>query len=372
MKLSLVAPLVALALAPAYAQERTPSVAENLVVYQENGRFAGWPANHGIWSWGDEILVGFERGYFRDNDQSMHDIDYSRPAEHVLARSLDGGETWSIEQPLSLQPPPNTKVANVPTGSDGPALRNCTGGYDFNNPDFIITFRMESHQNGPSHYYVSGNRGKVWDGPCNLDDFGQSGIMARTDYLINGRLDMTVFLTAAKRNRQEGRVIVVRTLDGGRSWNFQSYMGPEPLDYAIMPSSVRLGPASIVTAVRRRNWIDVYRSNDNGESWSLLNQAATDIGGNPPSMVRMPDGRLLMTYGYRKEPYGIRARYSTDEGLTWSEPIILRQDGGGRDLGYTRTVLRPDGKLVTVYYYNTDAASDRFIGATIWDLNSVR
>ena len=141
--------------------------------------------------------------------------------------------------------------------------------------------------------------------------------MARTGYLINGPQDMTVLLTAAKRNRQEGRVIAVRTRDGGRNWNFQSYMGPEPLDYTIMPSSVRLGPASIVTAVRRRNWIAVYRSNDNGDSWTRLNQAATDIGGNPPSLVHMPDGRLLMTYGYRKEPYGIRARFSSDEGLTW-------------------------------------------------------
>jgi hypothetical protein len=371
MKLALVGPLVALLLADVHAQELHPSDAKHSVVYQESGRFAGWPANHGIWSWGDEILVGFERGYFKDNE-GIHDIDYSRPAEHLLARSLDGGRTWSIEQPPGLQPPPNTKVANVLTGPGGPPLRDCAGGYDFSNPGFIMTFRMESHQNGPSHYYFSADRGKTWEGPCNLGDFGQPGIMARTDYLINSSDDMTVFLTAAKRNRQEGRVIVVRTRDGGRNWNFQSYMGPEPLDYSIMPSSVRLGPASIVTAVRRRNWIDVYRSNDNGDSWSLLNQAAIDIGGNPPSMARMPDGRLLMTYGYRKEPYGIRARYSEDQGLTWSAPIVLREDGGGRDLGYTRTVVRPDGKLVTVYYYNTDAARERFIAATIWDLNSVR
>ena len=70
----------------------------HLVVFQEDGRFGGWPANHGIWSWGDEILVGFEVGYFRASERG-HSIDYSRPAEHVLARSLDGGETWKIEKP---------------------------------------------------------------------------------------------------------------------------------------------------------------------------------------------------------------------------------------------------------------------------------
>ena len=62
---------------------------KNVVVFQEAGRFGGWPANHGIWSWGNEILVGFEAGYFKDKAQG-HAIDYARPAQHALARSLDG------------------------------------------------------------------------------------------------------------------------------------------------------------------------------------------------------------------------------------------------------------------------------------------
>ena len=372
MKLPILISLLTFAVAlPSLADELRPADVKHVIVYEESGRYAGWPANHGIWSWGNEIVVGFERGYFLDNSRG-HDIDYSKPAQHVLARSLDAGETWTIEQPAGLQPPPNTKVANVPTGPDGPPLRDCPGGYDFGNPDFVMTFRMTSHQHGPSHYYFSDDRAKSWDGPCNLPDFGQPGIAARTDYLINGPKDMTVFLTAAKRNRREGRVIHVRTRDGGASWDFQSYIGPEPLDYAIMPSSVRLGPVSILTAVRRRNWIDVYRSDNNGESWALVNQAATDIGGNPPSMVQLDDGRIVITYGYRKEPFGIRARISEDEGVTWSPPITLRDDGGGSDLGYTRTVIRPDGKLTTVYYYNVDASRERFIAATIWDVDSVR
>lgn len=78
-------------------------VIEHVAVYKEAGRFGGWPANHGIWSWGDEIVVGFELGYFKDNPKG-HDIDYSRPAEHVLARSLDGGKTWTLERPEDLRP----------------------------------------------------------------------------------------------------------------------------------------------------------------------------------------------------------------------------------------------------------------------------
>jgi hypothetical protein len=84
-------------------------------------------------------------------------------------------------------------------------------------------------------------------------------------------------------------------------------------------------------------------------------------------MLELQDGRLVLSYGYRKEPYGIRAVFSHDQGKTWSEPFVLRDDGGAWDLGYTRTLERPDGKLVTVYYYNLDKDSERFIGATIWD-----
>ncbi len=34
----------------------------HVMVYHRPGQFAGWPANHGIWCWGDEILVGFSAG----------------------------------------------------------------------------------------------------------------------------------------------------------------------------------------------------------------------------------------------------------------------------------------------------------------------
>ena len=34
----------------------------HVAVYDVDGRFGGWPANHGVWSWGNEILVGFSAG----------------------------------------------------------------------------------------------------------------------------------------------------------------------------------------------------------------------------------------------------------------------------------------------------------------------
>jgi hypothetical protein len=46
---------------------------------------------------------------------------------------------------------------------------------------------------------------------------------------------------------------------------------------------------------------------------------------------------------------------------------VLRDDGGGRDLGYVRSVVRRDGKVVAVYYYHDRSGPTRYLAATIWD-----
>jgi hypothetical protein len=46
---------------------------------------------------------------------------------------------------------------------------------------------------------------------------------------------------------------------------------------------------------------------------------------------------------------------------------ILRKDGAAWDLGYVRTAQRPDGRIVTVYYFPEEQFTERIIAATIWD-----
>ncbi|HEX4748606.1 MAG TPA: sialidase family protein [Bryobacteraceae bacterium] len=355
----------------AVAAEPPGRVIHNEVVYREAGRYGGWPANHGIWIWANEILVGFEAGYFKYNDHT-HSIDWDRPAEHLLARSMDGGETWNIEHPLSLRAPDGLKQANVPTEPGGKQPVDCPGGIDFTNPNFVLTARMADVNAGPSRFYYSYDRGRTWRGPFRMPDFGQKGIAARTDYFVNGPHDLTMFLTAAKSNGKEGRVICVRTRDGGKTWTMLSFVGPEPpdSDMAIMPSSVHLSNNVYLTAIRHTSWIELYRSDDAGLTWRFVCKPVAYTGehhGNPPFLVKLKDGRIALTYGFRAEPFGIRARLSSDEGQTWSVEIPLRTDGGTWDLGYTRTVQRPDGKLVTVYYFNDHKDTERYIGATIWE-----
>ncbi len=358
----------------AVAQEKVRAM-EHIIVYKEAGRFGGWPANHGIWSWGDEIVVGFSRGYFKYLGPERHAIDREKPEEHWLARSKDGGKTWTLENP-------STQGVLVPQGPGLHGVRppglveaepvDCPGGIDFAHPDFAMTVRMHDVHTGASRFYYSTDRCHTWKGPFKLPLFGQKGIAARTDYIVDGKHDCLLFLTASKQNGKEGRPVCVRTHDGGKSWTFVAWIGPEPKGFSIMPATVRLSATDILTAVRchegSRRWIDAWLSQDNGETWRLLSTPAPDTGeGNPAAMIRLRDGRICVTYGYRAKPYGIRARLSADQGRTWGPEIILRDDGGGRDLGYPRTVQREDGKIVTVYYFHDRPKTERYIAATIWD-----
>lgn len=343
----------------------------HVVVARAPGRYGGWPANHGIWAWGNEILVGFSWGHMRGGGAGGgHPIDRQRPEEHMLARSQDGGRTWSHEKPAGLTPPTTPgNIAGVPTEKAGREAVELTTPIDFTTPGFALTARMGNIHVGPSWFFYTTDKGTSWNGPFKLPDFGHRGIAARTDYLVDGRHELTMFLTAAKSDGREGRVICVRTTDGGRTWRQIGLVGPEPdaNDFAIMPSSVRLSPTSILTLVRHRKWIESYRSDDNGASWVHVTRTVPDTGrGNPPSLVKLRDGRLVVTFGYRAEPYGIRARISSDQGKTWGDDILLRSDAVDWDLGYTRSVQRPDGKVVTVYYYNDASSEVRYIGSTIW------
>ncbi len=75
--------------------KKGPNQIELGVVFKEKARFAGWPANNGIWSWGDEILVGLVESDFKETG-GMHTSD-SNSAKNKYGRSKDGGNTWVIE-----------------------------------------------------------------------------------------------------------------------------------------------------------------------------------------------------------------------------------------------------------------------------------
>lgn len=89
------------------------------------------------------------------------------------------------------------------------------------------------------------------------------------------------------------------------------------------------------------------RSPDKGRTWT---EPTMVTYGYPSFLSALPDGLLLMSYGYRREPYGVRTRVSNDNGKNWGEEMIIADDAKFSDMGYPSTINLPDGRLFTVWY----------------------
>lgn len=356
----------------------------HVTIHHEPGHYAGWPANYGMWNWGDQIVVAYTVGRFKPR-LHFHAVDPARPLINTQSRSTDGGNTWTAEPFPGKTPGDRGLSADehmIPQLHLSQAIAHdpptpCTSPTDFTHPDFaLMCARTGLDVGAVAFFYTSTDRCRSWQGPFALPNHNHLGIAARTDYLIDSPTALTMFLTARTNAESEGRVICVQTEDGGRTFKQISNVGPEPdpPGFAIMPSSVRLPTGLLLTAVRRRDadnhdWIDLHRSDDRGQTWSPLQPPVTHTGrgGNPPALTLLRDRRLCLTYAHRDAPFSICAKLSEDHGQTWSPPITLRDHAGCHDIGYPRTVQRPDGSIVTAYYWNDAPNSERYLAATIWE-----
>jgi hypothetical protein len=334
---------------------------QHVIVRHQAGKFAGWPANGGIfYNWGDdELVVGFEIADFACQDGH----DNSGNQYNVLARSTDGGFNWTTFDP------PNWV-------NDGGSASGPPGGINFTHPDFALRVFHEL-------FWISYDRCSSWSGPYTFGSLGDSGAdgsdkTGRTDYIINGPADCHLLLSGKVAGTDNERVFCVRTTDGGASFRFQGWVVPPDDPYgALMPSTVRCSATKLVSAIRRvdrgcNRWVDVYVSEDNGVNWSHLAKVGVTgcSNGNPPALVRLDDGRLCCAYGNRS--YGkMYMKYSENDGQTWGPEITLRGDfescdGDFLDLGYPRITQLHNGRVICAYYWSTAAHVETHIAATIW------
>ena len=367
---------------------------KHIVVYRDPNKFAAWPANHGIWSWGDEILVGFFVGEL-DRTNTNHPLDTSKSQDVMFYRSHDGGLSWAsdnwgngLHQAKRICTPHD---AYYPGGLTPPSNYKPRSYVDFELPNNIMTFCRSANNHGISWYFLSANKGKYWQGPHFFDTFDEVGVMARTCYIPTGKFSCIAFITVAHNPREmtkvgEGRVLIVKTTDGGTSWHkVNRTVLPSRFHFEIMPSAVKADD-KIILATRLyakdagSNKAQTYSAPFNigcigiyhyfPETNKIVHLGVTALMLNtssPPSLVRLPNGHLVLTYGRREKPYGIQAQISKDEGLSWSNPYIIRNDGGNWDLGYVASTLNANNDIVSTYYYNLNPTKDtRWIGATVW------
>lgn len=365
---------------------------EHVIAYRSPGRFGGWPANYGMWSWDSELLVQFTEGAFKkdfDARDRTHKIDRNQPIQMMQARSRDNGRTWTTEPftgaipgegALGASDHGGRQFGNPYAGQNPPVELKVP--LDFSSPETLVLVGFTTCKPVPepvfSWFYASQDRGRTWGGPYRFTGLDESLLLAgRTDIVRLSAERALFMLTCHKANGHEGRIFCAETRDGGRTFQQLSWLAKELDDgYEIMSSSLRLADGRILTTSRvgtgkyiSEGCIRTYESRDEGRSWQVLPPAVPVTGrlSNPPALLQLRDGRLCLVYGFRNAPSGIRARLSADAGRSWSADIILRADGGDHDLGYARAVLNSQGQVVTAYYFNTDAQSERFIGVSIWD-----
>lgn len=166
----------------------------------------------------------------------------------------------------------------------------------------------------------------------------------------------------AKSSRTKGwRSWCFRSDDDGKTWQRMSVIGPGHNETAL----VSLGGRRWLAAART-DAIELFRSEDDGATWQGP-QRVTRPGEINAQLLRLKDGRLLLSYGNRvKGEHGVLAKLSRDQGKTWSDPLRL-VSLPPTDCGYPSSVERADGKIVTAYYAGRDEGHNRYhMGVVIW------
>jgi len=147
-------------------------------------------------------------------------------------------------------------------------------------------------------------------------------------------------------------VFVVRSKDGGRSWEAPVEAASQPGRWFEEPSALVLEGNTVLMVMRENETGYLHRcvSRDGGQTWS--EPEPTPIRGYPAHLLALPDRRILCVYGYRFDPYQIRAVVSEDRGQSWDieHGWVVRDNLVSADLGYPSSVLMDDGQVFTVYY----------------------
>jgi sialidase-1 len=335
-----------------------------------------------------ELLCTFKTG-------ALH---ASKTGRSSMARSTDGGRTWS--QPVTVLDFPNADdsvdaVGELPDGTlifsavsytwKGEKLTN-DADKDFRADTYVLFSKDDGHKwTEPAKVntkpftwsYPYGRIVRLSDGTLLLSCFG--------GYIPKGPEDSRAGLEEMvkkgqhplKPESQRGDFcFLVRSRDGGKSWGDPSVIARYHNEVTLLP--LKNGGLMAVIRSDEGGHLSTTFSTDQGHSWTAPRQITANAE-HPGDLLRLTDGRILLSYGERNRPYGIQAIWSTDEGRTWDpkHKVVLALDGDHFDLGYPISVQRKDGKIVTAYYVvngdpifkNTqEGVINAFTKAIIWQM----
>lgn len=316
---------------------------EHATVFADKDVYAGWPANHGRWQCGDELLFGFLAGPFVPKGSYGHRV--KEPFARLLARSQDGGHTFVVSQTDGLfdvtEGDSLSKIEFDPTDN----YRFC-GFYDHGG-DYCP---------GKGAVYASQDFGRNWSGPHAVPFLGDVGDVCSARTAV---LDDLVFLTYRHPYQFGTDYVVVARMVAGSLVKAGEIRA---IGRVAMPSVARIGDV-IYAACRRREYhksgfIQIFKSLNNGLTWELCSEFPEFItgssNGNPPSLVATWDSRLALTYGNRTENIIVLA---VGIGTDWRFESI--RTGGVSDIGYPQSFINRSEELVVAYYWTEDKSPQR-------------
>ncbi|HBE01528.1 MAG: hypothetical protein A2096_14250 [Spirochaetes bacterium GWF1_41_5] len=341
-------------------QEDTPGMIYTTVA-EISGRHLAFPgltkAQNG------DLLAVFREG-----------VDHVCPYGRIcMARSKDRGKNWS--SPVGVyDTESDERDPSIHTLPDGTVVI-ASGGWNSWLPHSFLREKYTQateyiKQAGPenfgggSRYLFSKDNGKTWSLPVKSPAFCPHGQFFFQNKFYIPTLETD---TAAKKRT----VAFYEGSANGENWKRLSAIGVSQWEanaYGTTavyeePHSIVLRSGIFITAIRvpSDGYIRISYSSDRGATWS--EPVKLPVQGYPPHLLELSDGRILMTYGYRYRPYGIRGCLSADGGKTWDlqHEIIIRQNGQSVDLGYPVSIELEKGQVMTVYYYNTPDRPGCFI-----------
>ena len=227
----------------------------------------------------------------------------------------------------------------------------------------VLDYTGWKHTFAGGYLMRSRDGGRHWEGPlvpppvpgcAAVDAFGKplpasnrGNLLAASDGLLYWAVVRTE--KAVPPGTGGSSVHLMVSADQGDTWQYRCPIAGDT-QIAFNETYLYETARGNLVAFRRPNGI--ARSRDGGRSF----EAWQNIGfyGHPHCAARLKDGRVLLAYGYRQKPYGIRARVLDAEctDAARAPEIILRDDGGSPDLGYPWSVAFPDGRVLVVYYFN--------------------
>lgn len=220
--------------------------------------------------------------------------DGTRYKEIWLARSRDNGETWGEPELI-----PST--ADDHYGVGGP-IREL--------PDGTLLMPIYRELPDPLRVWslaiLSEDGGRTWSKPYVVDPDNDDNDEPDVIALPDGSL-----LCVMRSNRGENVMWQSVSKDGGKTWSKSALIGfPGHAPYLMRTSQ------GILLCAHRLPGTSLHFSLDDGRTWSA-NHLLDTVGGAYPSMVEMPDRRILIVYYEEGPDSAIRAQFfrATRDGI---------------------------------------------------------